>query len=104
MLRRTSLAITIALAFTACARNQTPAARTCSVLNTESQLASCAGKSVTIRGVVAQQSKPMIIGVEVDAGTDLVGKTAHAFGTLEKAGEQWALKTNGTLAKAHATN
>ncbi len=105
MFRRFSLAIMFTLPLAAaCARNQTPAARSCSVLNTASQLDACAGKSVTIRGVVAQESKPMIIGVEVDAGAELVGKTAHAFGTLERAGAVWALRANGTLAKAHGTN
>jgi hypothetical protein len=103
MLRLITPAIFLS-ALAACAHNPTPAARTCSVLNTETQLDACTGKSVTIRGRVAGDPRPTIIGVDVDAGPELVGKTAHAFGTLEKAGTQWSLKTNGALAKAHATN
>jgi len=92
------------LAVSACAHNPTPASRTCSVLNAETQLDACVGKAVTIRGRVADVPRPSIIGVDVDAGPDLFGKVAHAFGTLEKSGAQWALKTNGALAKAHPTH
>jgi hypothetical protein len=100
MLRRISFVILVS----ACAHNPTPASRTCTVLNTETQLDACAGKSVTIRGKVASAGHMSIIGVDVDAGPELVGKTAHAFGTLAKSGAQWRLEANGSLAKAHATN
>jgi hypothetical protein len=84
-------------ALAACAHNPTPASRTCTVLNTETQLDACVGKSVTVRGRVDGTS---IIHVAVDAGPELAGKRASAFGTLEKAGDGYALKNNGTLAKA----
>lgn len=92
--------ITPAILFTAlaaCAHNPTPASRTCTVLNTESQLDACVGKSVTVRGRVDAGA---IIHVSVDAGPELSGKRASAFGTLEKAGAGYTLKNNGALSKA----
>jgi hypothetical protein len=91
-------------ALVACAHHPTPASRSCSVLNVDTQLDACVGKSVTIRGAVAGTPRPSIIGVDVEAEPALYGKTAHAFGTLEKSGAQFTLKANGALAKAHATN
>lgn len=90
-------------ALVACAHHPTGASKTCSVLNESGQLEGCVGKNVTIRGAVG--GTPMsIIGVEVEAEPAMLGKTAHAFGTLEKSGAQFTLKSNGALAKAHATN
>jgi hypothetical protein len=106
--RMSSRVISPSILFTAlvslggCAHNPTPGARTCSVLNTETQLDACVGKTVTIRGRVAGAPRVSIINVDVDAGPELFGRPAHAMGTLEKAGTQWSLKANGTLAKAHA--
>ena len=91
-------------ALVACAHNPTPASRTCSVLNAAGQLDGCVGKNVTIRGAVAASPRTSIIGVDVEADPAMVGKTAHAFGTLERAGASFALKSNGALAKAHATH
>lgn len=88
----------------ACAHNPTPASRTCTVLNTDTQLDACVGKTVTIRGPVNSTPRPSIIGVDVEAEPALFGKKAHAFGMLEKSGAQFTLKANGALAKAHATN
>jgi hypothetical protein len=88
----------------ACAHNPTPGSRTCTVLNTETQLESCAGKTVTIRGRVAGTPRPSILTVDVDAGPETFGRPAHAMGMLEKSGAQWSLKSaGGTLAKAHVT-
>jgi len=95
-----SILFTALASLGACAHNPTPAARTCTVLNSESQLDACVGKTVTIRGRVAGTS---IITVAVDAGPELDGKPAHAVGILEKAGARFTLKIDGTLAKAHAT-
>lgn len=91
-------------ALVACAHNPTPASRSCSVLNAAGQLDGCVGKNVTIRGALAGTPRISIIGVDVEADPAMVGKTAHAFGTLEKTGESFALKSNGALAKAHATH
>lgn len=91
-------------ALVACAHHPTAASRSCSVLNEAGQLEGCVGKSVTIRGAIAGTPRMSILGVDVEADPALVGKTAHAFGTLEKSGDAFALKSNGTLAKAHATN
>jgi hypothetical protein len=85
-----------------CAHNPTPGARTCSVLNTQTQLDSCVGKTVTIRGRVAAAPEPSILSVHVDAGPDLVGNPAHATGLLERSGTAFSLKSGSTLAKAHA--
>src|SRR5437762_1175006 len=84
-------------ALAACAHNPTPASRTCTVLNTETQLDAFVGKPVTVRGRVDNAS---IIHVAVDAGPELNGKRASAFGTLEKAGAGYTLKNNGAPAKA----
>jgi hypothetical protein len=88
------------LALAACAHNPTPGARTCTVLNTETQLDSCVGKTVTIRGRVSPDTS--ILSVHVDAPPDLVGNRAHATGLLERSGDQFTLKSDGALAKAHA--
>jgi hypothetical protein len=95
--------LVFSLAAAGCARNVTPSSRGCSVLNNASQVESCVGKTVTIRGRVDESPRPSIIGVEVDAGTDLFGKWAHANGTLEKSGAAYALKREGALVKAHPT-
>jgi hypothetical protein len=87
-----------------CAHNPTPSSRGCNVLNDASQLEPCVGKTVTIRGRVDQSPRPSIIGVEVESGPELFGKRAHAMGTLEKTGAAFALKRDGTLAKATPTN
>lgn len=99
-----SILFTALASLGACAHNPTPGSRTCTVLNAETQLDACVGKTVTIRGRVAAAPRPSIINVDVDAGPELVGKPAHAIGTLEKAGAQFTLKSNGTLAKAYATH
>jgi hypothetical protein len=99
-----SILFTALASLGACAHNPTPGARTCTVLNAETQLEACVGKTVTIRGRVASAPRPSIINVDVDAAPELFGKPAHAVGVLEKAGAQFALKSDGTLAKAHATN
>ena len=86
----------------ACAHNPTPASRTCTVLNTETQLDACVGKTVTILGRVAVVPRPSIINVDVDAAPELAQKRANAVGLLEKIGAQFALKSDGALAKAHS--
>lgn len=99
--------ITPAILFTAlvaCAHSPTPASSRCTVLNAAGQLDGCVGKSVTIRGPVSATPRPSIISVDVEADPTLFGKTAHAFGTLEKSGESYTLKNSGALAKAHPTN
>jgi len=92
-----SLSLSLSLG---CAHNPTAGARTCQVLNTETQLAACVGKTVTIRGRVTGTK---IVGVDVDAAPELSGQVAHAIGTLERTGEQYVLKNGGALAKAHPT-
>lgn len=98
-----SILFTSLLSFGACAHNSTPGSRTCSVLNTETQLEACVGKTVTIRGRVVGTPSPSIINVSVDANPDVFGRPAHAIGLLEKSGSQFTLTENGKLAKAHPT-
>jgi hypothetical protein len=85
------------------ARNATPSSHTCSVLNNQSQVEACVGKTITIRGKVSGTPRPSIIGVDVDASPDLFEKWGHAMGTLEKNGATFVLKDAGALAKAHPT-
>jgi hypothetical protein len=80
----------------------TPASRTCNVLNDESQLAQCVGKSVIVRGRVTISSPARIAGVVVDADASLRDRLAHAMGTLERDGSGYVHKDAGGLAKAHA--
>lgn len=97
------LVLSVCLALGACAARTTPAARSCTVLNDESQLASCVGKQVILRGRVTATTPPRISGVAVEAGPELVDRHAHAMGTLERDATGFVLKAGGTLATAHAT-
>ena len=95
--------VVLALLLSACVTGKgTPSSKTCTVLNDETQLASCVGKSVIVRGRVTIASPARIAGVVVDADASLRDRLAHAMGTLERDGNGYVLKDGGTLAKAHA--
>jgi hypothetical protein len=96
--------VLILLSITACAvPKTTPSSRTCTVLNDETQLASCVGKQVTVRGRVSATLPAKISGVVVEADTQLLDQPAHAMGTLERDGAGYVLKDVGATAKAHST-
>jgi hypothetical protein len=94
--------ITPVLFLAACAHNPTPGSRNCTVLDAETQLDACTGKTVTLRGRVAAGST--ILGVPVAAGPELVGQPAHAIGKLDKSGPGFTLTDDGKPAQAHAVH
>jgi hypothetical protein len=98
-----SLLFTALISVGACAHNPTPGSRTCTVLNAETQLDACVGKTVTIRGRVVGTPSPSIINVSVEAPPETFGKPAHAVGVLEKSGARFTLVRDGKLATAHPT-
>jgi hypothetical protein len=96
--------VLILLTLSACATAKgTPSSRTCTVLNDETQLATCVGKQVTVRGRVSATLPARISGVVVEADTTLLDQPAHAMGTLERDGATYVLKDGGSTAKAHST-
>src|SRR4051794_18135778 len=83
----------------------------------EADVAACAGKTVTLRGVVSRTKIPTLLGVDIGDGESLADQPAEATGVLESytepeqpadglqragrgPGTYWRLRGDDGLAKA----